>query len=171
MVSRILAVAAVLVASVALAAESPIKILGPEVGQRFPQTLAAVDQAGKPQSLKVAQGHEAGNGSVAAGVRFPSSPAAAEDGDEIVRAELALGPAQNDVVDIDECIDVSLHPGLLPHLAHGRGPRRLTGLDVPAWQAPQPLEGALGPHDEQHRLAAKDGGAGTASGPGNVGAG
>jgi peroxiredoxin len=58
MVSRILAVVAVLVTSVAPAAESPIKILGPEVGQRFPHTLAAVDQAGKTQSLKALMGQK-----------------------------------------------------------------------------------------------------------------
>jgi thiol-disulfide isomerase/thioredoxin len=52
MATRSFAVVAVLLTSAALAAESPIKILGPEVGQRFPHTLAAVDQAGKTQSLK-----------------------------------------------------------------------------------------------------------------------
>jgi len=58
MVSRILAVVAMLLTSVALAAESPVKILGPEVGQRFPHTLAAVDQAGKTQSLKSLMGQK-----------------------------------------------------------------------------------------------------------------
>jgi peroxiredoxin len=56
MVSRSLAAVLVLITSVALAAESPIKILGPEVGQPFPLTLAAVDQAGKTQSLKSLMG-------------------------------------------------------------------------------------------------------------------
>ena len=58
MVSRILAVVAMLLTSVALAAESPVKFLGPEVGQRFPHTLAAVDQAGKTQSLKSLMGQK-----------------------------------------------------------------------------------------------------------------
>jgi hypothetical protein len=56
MVSQSLAVVAVLFTSVALAAESPVKVLGPEVGQRLPHTLAAVDQAGKTQSLKSLMG-------------------------------------------------------------------------------------------------------------------
>ena len=37
------------------AAESPT-IPGPDVGQRFPHTLKAVDQSGKPQSLKSVMG-------------------------------------------------------------------------------------------------------------------
>jgi peroxiredoxin len=56
MVSRSLAAVLVLITSVALAAESPVKILGPEVGQSLPLALAAVDQAGKPQSLKSLMG-------------------------------------------------------------------------------------------------------------------
>jgi len=58
MVSRSLAAVAVLLMSVALAAENPVKILGPEVGQHFPQTLAAVDQAGKTQSLESLMGEK-----------------------------------------------------------------------------------------------------------------
>jgi peroxiredoxin len=57
MISRRLAAVAVLLTSVSSwAAESPVKILGPEVGQRFPHTLAAVDQSDKPQSLKSLMG-------------------------------------------------------------------------------------------------------------------
>ena len=51
MINRRLTLVAVLITSVSLAAESPVKVLGPEVGHRFPHTLAAVDQAGKAQSL------------------------------------------------------------------------------------------------------------------------
>src|SRR6516162_10562889 len=58
MVSRSLAAVAVLLMSVALAAENPVKILGPEVGQRFPHTLAAVDQASKTQSLESLMGEK-----------------------------------------------------------------------------------------------------------------
>lgn len=38
------------------AGEGPAAILGPKAGDRFPHTLAAVDQAGKPQSLKSLMG-------------------------------------------------------------------------------------------------------------------
>ena len=58
MISRSLAIVAVLLTAVALAAESPVKILGPEVGQSFPHKLAAVDQAGKTQSLKSLMGEK-----------------------------------------------------------------------------------------------------------------
>src|SRR5215831_14445449 len=134
----------------------------------------SVDQRGSTigelQPRDVTQGHEARKGSVAAGRWLPPPPAAAEDGDQIVRAERPPAFAQNDVVDIDERIDVSFHACLLQHLALGGGPCRLARLDVPAGQAPQSLECAFGPHDEQHGLAAEDGGAGAASGPGTVAA-
>lgn len=60
MIDRRLAVVAVLLlplSSASWAADSP-KILGPEVGQRFPHTLAAVDQAGKTQSIKSLMGEK-----------------------------------------------------------------------------------------------------------------
>jgi len=61
MIGRRLAVVAVLLLPVSWASgstESPVKMLGPEVGQRFPHTLAAMDQAGKPQSLKSLMGEK-----------------------------------------------------------------------------------------------------------------
>ena len=73
-------------------------------------------------------------------------------------------------MDVDEPRDVGLDARLLAHLAHGRGPRRLARLDVPAGQAPPALERALGPLDQQHGAVAKDGGAGAASRPGGVAA-
>jgi peroxiredoxin len=61
MISRNLAIVAVLLMSVSWsswAAESPDKILGPQVGHRFPHTLAAVDQTGKMQTLKALMGEK-----------------------------------------------------------------------------------------------------------------
>jgi peroxiredoxin len=61
MLSRRLAAVAVLLLSVSWAcwaADSAVKILGPEVGQRFPHTLAAIDQGGKAQSLKSLTGEK-----------------------------------------------------------------------------------------------------------------
>jgi hypothetical protein len=87
-----------------------------------------------------------------------------------VGAERRPAHVQNHVVDIHQPLDVGLHAGLLAHLAHGRGPRRLARLDVSARQAPPPLERPLGPLDEQHRTIAKDGGAGATSWPASSGA-
>ena len=44
----------------------------------------------------------------------------------------AVGTAQDHVVDVDEPMYVGRDASLLPHLAHGRGSRRLARLDMPA---------------------------------------
>lgn len=62
MIGRRFAVVAALLLPVSWAtwsADRPVKILGPEVGERFPHTLAAVDQTGKTQSLKSLMGEKA----------------------------------------------------------------------------------------------------------------
>ena len=141
-------------------------------GGRLQLRAGAMDERGRPIGQPVAadivdilDGHEPGRELVAAGHGLAGQPSAAVHGDEVVGDEGSIAAAHDDIVDIDEARKLRLDAGLLAHLAHGRGPRRLARLDVAAGQAPQARERALSPLDEQHRGPAEDGGAGGAARP------